>query len=314
MFSTPKFTFCWILLCAISFYFLSGASAFARKNDDAITKTVLRDKSQSIATSKCIFKYLQDYFDNQRLSRKSIYLLANNHENKLRSIEEEFLIEFHRMKDQWLSIQLSDLDDFIEIGRFDSSMLIERRNFVWFLNDIDDEQVLGRLASFNAASAEASYLHLICMRSSSDEQISTVFEIFFKGSFGKNVNILMAYDVDKWTWYSHSSGSNEHCSGNQLLAKVEFHWQSDQCVRVNGSHLIERRPSIRTNGRCQLTVGSIHLPPYAYYHEKRGFYKGIEYYMIETIAKKLNRDVIYRYVNAGEYFKISDTFSDPSNG
>lgn len=315
MFLKPKLTFCWIFLCTISIYFLPRSFVFAGENVDPMAKpihnfNVERNNSGMIATSACIFKYFQTYSADQRSLRKSIHLLRNNIQGHFQSNEEKFLIEFHRMKFQRMSIQLENLYDPTDFGHSEPNS-VQRRDYIWFLNDIPKDHDIDQLVQ--AVSADAAHLHVVCARRLPDEQISNMFEILSR-SFRGNVNALMAHDVDKWKWYSHGSFGGQ-CDSSVMLAKAEFHWKCNRCVRVDESHHVDL--SKASNERCLLRVGSIHLPPYTYYDEKRGFHKGIEYFMIETIAKKLNHDVVYRFINATEYYEvmeISDVFGDLSDG
>lgn len=317
MFSTPENTFRWIFFTLVLYSFLPRASAFTTKTVESITRPIYntndgRNDSRMTAMSACILKYLQNYFTDQKLTRKSIYLLTNNHENKLRAIEEKFLMAFHGMENHWLSIQLYSLNDSIE---FDVFGKYNRRDFVWFLTDVHEERVIDQLL-FNFDSAETAHLHLIHFERLSEEQIPTTFEILSRSCFGRNVNILMAHDVNQWAWYSHSS-VRENCGREVILVEAEFHWQGDRCANAVGNRIIDPTPNKMIKENCQLKVGSIHSPPYTFYDEKKGFYKGIEYYMIETIAKKLNRDIVYKFINATEYYEmmeISDEFVDLSDG
>lgn len=305
----PKFTFCWILFCAISIHFLPGESECVNQN--ILEPIQSLNSSQIIANPTCIFKYLQSYFANQRFSRKSIHLLRNNNgKDNVRSMEQKIVMQLHQMESHWLSIQLDDLDDFI--GQFERSQPSERQDFIWFLDDIDADRVWVIDQLFISAQSDSTHLHIIFVKRLPLERISDVFKLLSSGSVGKNVNFLMTNDVgNKWTWYSRSTAS-EHCGRVVLIVKAEFRWKCDRCARVNVDRFID--PSVGLHKRCQLRVGSIRSPPYMYYDEKRGFYKGIEYYMIEAIAKELNHDVVYQFINASEYFIVSDTFANLSNG
>lgn len=310
----PKFTFCWILLWALSVHYWPRESECANQTSNSIFKHIdSLNSSQIIPNSTCIFKYLLNYFANQRLSRKSIHILRNNNgkDNKS-SIEENLLMQLHKMESHWLSIQLDDLDNFIDFGQFETSQPGERQDFIWFLDSFDADRVWVIDQLFRSAQPDSTHLHIIFVKRLPKEQILNVFKLLSNGSFEKKINLLITHEVDnKWTWYSRSTAS-EHCGRIVLIEKAEFHWKRDRCVRVNVNRFID--PSIGLRKRCQLRVGSIHSPPYMYYDEKRGFYNGIEYYMIESIARELNHDVVYQFINASEYFIVSDTFADLSNG
>lgn len=60
----------------------------------------------------------------------------------------------------------------------------------------------------------------------------------------------------------------------------------------NQGNLINFTNRKKINGkRCALTVAAAKFEPFVYFDTSNGFYKGIDYFLVKTIAEQLHFDV-----------------------
>lgn len=285
---------------------LDGANASTRKSIFDLNDEL--NESADVNASCCIVEYLRTYFDAVQATRKTIYLIANNNSDDINSVQRHFLTELHNTESPWLSVQVFTLAESLDFSQSDSSLVNERRDFLFFYSEIDAERAMDQLIV--DSQFDSPHLHVICVKKISDEQISSILTSLTKTRFGRNVNVFVPGDRGKWAWYSVNA-NNRQCDGSGASVEAEFGWRRNRCVRMddkrseNGPRV--DRQTIQGHKRCPLKVASIHSPPYTYYDEQRSFYKGIDYFMIETVAEKLSLDIVYRFINATEYFDIVNT-------
>lgn len=289
---------------------VSGANVSTRKSLFELNN-ILND-SASVNAPACIVKYLRYYFDAVQATTKTIYLIANNNSDDISSVEGHFLTELHNMESPWLSIQMCSLAESVDFRQFDSSLVNERRDFLFYYNEIDAERAIDPLIVDGQFGAD--HLHVICVRKISYEQILSILMSLTKTRFGRNLNVFVSDDSGKWAWYSVSA-KNRNCDGSVATLEAEFEWRCNSCDRVDYNRSENcPRVSEQRHKRCPLKVASIHSPTYTYYDEQRSFYKGIDYFMIETVAEKLNLDIVYRFIDATEYFDIVEEFNQLNAG
>lgn len=264
-----------------------------------------KDPSIAISASSCIVKYLRNYFDGIQLPGKTIHLVLSNNADAIDSVEEHFLMELHKSEPHWLSVQVFTLAESYDFDQSGWISPINRQDFVYFNNINDAELAMDQL--IHDGPFGSAHLHLICIENCSEEQITSFFATATNSRFGRNMNVFVQRDVGKWAWYS-ANARNGNCDWTIASIEAEFQWDCSMCVRINDNE--RERLSGELNTRCPLKVASIHSPPYMYYDEKRGFYKGIEYFMLEAVAEKLNVQITLRHVNVTEYFDIYNAIND----
>lgn len=264
-----------------------------------------KDHSIAISASSCIVKYLQNYFDGIQFPGKTIHLVVSNNSDHIDPVEEHFLMELHKSESQWLPVKVFTL---AESNDFDQSGWIpptNRQDFIYFNINNDAEHAMDQL--IHDGPFGAAHLHLICVKNCSEEQISLIFASATNSRFGRNMNVFAQRDAGKWVWYS-ANARNGNCDRAIASIEAEFQWNSSMCVHTKEND--RKNVSGEFTTRCPLKVASIHSPPYMYYDEKRGFYRGIEYFMLEAVAEKLNLQITLRHVDVTEYFDIYNAINE----
>lgn len=90
--------------------------------------------SAAANTSSCIVKYFLSYFDANQSAQRTIYLVVGNNSNDSNSIEDHLLMKLHETNSQSLSIPAFILTEFADFSLLESSLVSERRDFVFFHN------------------------------------------------------------------------------------------------------------------------------------------------------------------------------------
>lgn len=263
--------------------------------------------SVQIESMSCVIEYLHKHFDVRKSTGKTIYILIST-TAEIGFFEEQFFSEFNGNLIDW-SIQIVDLhkpmlDDFADTILRDQ---IVTRNFVWFYTgkfDFNDEMV----TNYN----NYDYLHIISATEIMSHEMTILFRDLYQ-YFGKNINLLVWRSEGKWTLFTYEFWRQDCYRQSKIEIREDYKLMiPNRCDRINLSEF-----NVNHNETCLLKVASINWPPFMYFDDYHGFYKGIEYFMVQAIATKLNMNVEYRYINTTEYYELvdtSDVFSDLASG
>lgn len=256
-------------------------------------------ESPNKATVHCIFNILQKYYSISN----GIYIWSTETVSNASSaslIDNQFLYE-----------QLFELGPIQvkEIGSNASQESAINRNsphfVLWIYGNLMNEEPVDFATEFLVEIGKRffSAVTLIGMNIVEPEEIEQTFD-FLAESFDSQLLIMMSEDEQQWRLYSYESNDNDcdNRQSSQMWKKIE--WTGDNCDNVE----FNAPNSVSGKQRCPLRVSGIHIPPFSYYDDVKGFYNGIEYFMVESIAEKMHVDVDYRFLrNSSEYFDMLDS-------
>lgn len=252
--------------------------------------------THSVTSLRCVLQYFEEHLLSKRQTRKVIYFLKTD-ETSL-TLEDHFLQQINQQTPKWI-IRNVNTKQKISLR----SVSGEIKDFVRFSSgqiNINDFKPLMRFIN------RQDRLHLIIVCEASREYSETVFKSLNK-FFALNIKIL-AWQVDSWALLSVENFQN-NCETKSLDVVEEFHIDDDtsQC---QSSIVTDQQES-----KCVLKVAGGHYEPYVYYNQAMGFYKGIEFYMIETIAQRLGLSIEYHLINSTDHsLGGSDAFAKLSAG
>lgn len=129
--------------------------------------------------------------------------------------------------------------------------------------------------------------------------IDTIRSIFSK--FNENVqrNVIVMEQVTRgssiiWRFYrliDHKDCTKDNSQFVGMFAKC-----NENGIHANA--MLSTNRSKFAGKMCPLTVAAAIFEPYTYYDEARGFYGGMDYFLVKTIAKHLHTDV--KFIPADE--------------
>lgn len=238
-------------------------------------------------SSDCIRKYLQSQIGTSR----SVCLLLSN--VNVTEIEEDVI---GNLLNLWPT-QIRNLTSSLLVA--DESQGISK-DFIWIGNDFANfNEIQHQKEFFEVETLQMNSLHMISLVELEMDEVKSFFELFFD-IFGANVNMLVANE-QQFLWYSPVRDKDS------CLAKEKIVVRRILEPNQNGICEMKEYVSMAENSRCKIRIVGIHSPPYVYYDEEIGFYKGIEYLSIDAIVKKLGFEAEYTFFsNMTEYNQLID--------
>lgn len=168
-----------------------------------------------------------------------------------------------------------------------ASMDKEPRNYLIFLSS-GDLADLKHIVIPNVP--DESFLYIFYQRSDVNDSLSDIYSIFTP-SFEQNIVIIATLQ--------NSSGS-EWIAFRVVLVKCMNSFKKYEMVTVSecrrdGFKHFPLTP--RNTAECPIQVAGIHNPPFTYYDDSRGFYSGVEYYLIRLICERLKKPLNFTYLS-----------------
>lgn len=132
--------------------------------------------------------------------------------------------------------------------------------------------------------------HVCVVLNDEHPSIHAIWSVFskFKASIRNDVVIIATMGKNLWRFYRFVKSD---CSENGR-GSVEVVADCDENER-NGMMLHFENNTKLDGKKCPLVVAATNFEPYTYYNQSRGFYKGIDYFLIENIAKQLQIGVTF---------------------
>lgn len=108
----------------------------------------------------------------------------------------------------------------------------------------------------------------------------------FKANMRNNVIVIAKIAMNRW----HFHRFNEFGCSENSAKSVEVFAECDESD--SSENLTYFSNHTKLNGKkCPLTVAATKYEPFTYYDESKGFYKGIDYFLVKAIAQQLQIDV-----------------------
>lgn len=254
---------------------------------DAVVSRVLEPSPSFNASSECIFRYLQ----LQIGSAGSISLLLG--EEGVNSVDERVI---KHLIGSWPT----QVEQVTQFRSNEARGRAQITDVVWLCSDFSNASTVQKMKDFCETEAlRLSSLHIIGTKPMPLETIDAVFEILFE-VVGSNVNMLVPKG-DDFLRYSPIH-DKEACSGSRRVdVWKSFLWNGNTC------DIVDSQKANNASEQCKIRISGIHAPPYAYYDDRKGFFKGIEFFSIEAIAQKLDMSTEYTFLsNTSEFNPLID--------
>lgn len=148
--------------------------------------------------------------------------------------------------------------------------------------------IITSAANFNTSTIYLTTERVYVILNDDHQSIDGIGEIFskFNKSVRRNVIVIGQTGNDLWHFYRFIDFDCTAKNANFVEDFVE-------CVGSGSEVNLTNLPS-RTSFNekmCPLTIAATKFEPFTFYDESRGFYKGIDYSLVETIAQRLQFEV-----------------------
>lgn len=249
---------------------------------------VIQLECKANTKTNCICQYLH----NQIGASRSVSLLISD-DSSIHSIDKN-LIKF--LSGIW-PIQIKNLASFVPKPEIDQDY---SKDIVWISNDfLNLSEIERQKEFFETETIQMNSLHMISTNLIKMDELKSIFELFFD-IFGANVNILVPFN-GKLLWYSPIQDKSACLAEKKVTIRKVLEKNSTGICEMNDPNRNDEKV------KCKIRIIGIHSPPFVYFDDVKGFYKGLEYYAIDAIVKKLEIDVEYTFLsNMTEYNQIID--------
>lgn len=146
------------------------------------------------------------------------------------------------------------------------------------------------VAKFSISTIDWAMGRVYVILSDVHPSINTIWGVFckFKENRRNNVIVIAKMATVANVWHFHRMIEFD-CTKNSVKSLQVFAECTESEGIGNQRHsLINKK---LTEKKCSLTVTATIFEPFTYYDKFKGFYKGIDYFLIKTIAQKLQIDV-----------------------
>lgn len=231
-----------------------------------------QEPSSAVASLNCFQKYISFHFKEMGKVRFNVIQGPFGHGSQ---VEQSFLRksneEFHSP---------TTLLTFASLDK-------EPKNYLIFLSS----EELADLKDIVIPNVhDESFLYIFYQQSDVNVSLSNIYSIFTP-SFEQNIVLIAT---------SQNSSGYEWNAFRVVLVKCMNSFKKYEMVTVSECrhNRFKHFPlSPRNTVECPIQVAGIHNPPFTYCDEIRGFYSGVEYYLVRLISERLQKPINFTYIN-----------------
>lgn len=237
---------------------------------------------------QCLLNNIDVSLKENRNLRGSLHLIISQTENANSVYIEESFLKMSTYLYDWPKTILHSSHALIS---FRKPQIYSENIILWFISNINDLVVLKLLRELRDTK-----LYIIFTCSVCDEKIKRITtNIFAEFSNGNKITVVkftMAPNYAFWSVYLFAENQCEHRARNDnfIVQKLCFINKNK-----NSSNYVQSKYVQEPRKMCPVKVIASNYEPYVSFDAKKGFYKGIDIFLLRNFAKQMNTSIEYEF-------------------
>lgn len=150
-----------------------------------------------------------------------------------------------------------------------------------------DVIITSSVAAFSNSTINFTARRVYVALSDNHPALDGITLVFSKFEEPVRSNVIVIAKIGNALWHFYRF-IEFGCTKKSAESVVNF----AECDEMESENLKYLKTSTKFNGKkCPIIVAATTFEPFTYYDDSRGFYKGIEYSLVKTIARQLQIDV-----------------------